>query len=74
MATKIVLSASNTWEPEENIYAKDKIEEFEAKFKQVPKTPVTPPPSTERSSRRRRPVKETIQLDDEWNEDMIEGT
>jgi len=64
--------ASNTWEPEENIYAKDKIEEFEAKFKQVPKTPVIAPPLTDRSSRRRRPVKETLALDPDFDEEMLE--
>jgi len=29
--------SGNTWEPETNIYAKDKIEDFENKFKQIPK-------------------------------------
>jgi len=30
--------SGNTWEPENNIYAKDKIEDFENKMKQVPKS------------------------------------
>ena len=64
---KLVQSASNTWEPEENIYAKDKIDEFEAKFASV--TTATPPAPTDRSSRRRRPIKETVMLEDkDWDE------
>ena len=49
--------ASNTWEPEENIYAKDKIEDFEAKFRQLPK-------ATEK--RKRKPVKES-QVDPDFD-------
>ena len=53
--------ASNTWEPEENIYAKDKIEDFEAKFRQLPK-------ATEK--RKRKPVKES-QVDPDFDFDDI---
>ena len=53
--------ASNTWEPEENIYAKDKIEDFEAKFRQLPK-------ATEK--RKRKPVKES-QIDPDFDFDDI---
>lgn len=49
--------ASNTWEPEENIYAKDKIEDFEAKFRQLPK-------ATEK--RKRKPAKES-QVDPDFD-------
>ena len=49
--------ASNTWEPEENIYAKDKIEDFEAKFRQLPKAT---------DKRKRKPVKES-QVDPDFD-------
>jgi len=53
--------ASNTWEPEENIYAKDKIEDFEAKFRQLPKAS---------EKRKRKPVKES-QIDPDFDFDDI---